>query len=887
MVNHLRIIVLAFLLIAAAAASNTVHAAGATWEDYIADGNKIFVQGTQQGTTYVNVYSTTPPANGSSINTMQVGGQTYYYLGWAGNVRNNTNGQGGAGMDKEVLFSNGTIIPQEFRNGVFQFNSQLINSNGILTSYNRYASGGGGFVGVAPSMPYGGTTYTTSNNTPTVVTIGPNGVVSQTGQTTSSGQYNNLATGGTTPTSGTTENTDIEFGCGILSGWNGLSRCVVAMVYYIIVLPVHYIFGLITDIYDWVLKKSLEYTNYEGKSATTDAIRIGWLAIRDILNITFIFALLWYAIGLIIGSKRDNQHLVNIILAAIFINFSWFIVSELVKISNAASMAIYNSISGGGESIASGFSSALGLGNLVSPKGIIEITNSSPANAILLMLFGVALMVILGVILLFTATLFVARYVIITILVVVSPAMFLGFIFPAYASQVKKDFWSSLQGQLIFPVAYFAMLWVSFNIVSAATAAITQTQWVDLLQLSPKAALGKFSDNLLSLLWLFAITVAFLVGSIVVAKKFAFQGNEWVGKIQDRTRKIVGGITFGAPATIGRRVIGGALGSRVSDAGLKMAGSSNGMTRALGRLTMAGGDKLQRSTFDLRQSGAAAAIAGKPLGAGEGSGKTYQQTEEDRMKKYAAERARLAQLNEKEKQAIESAQASHKAREKTLETEFKDHNHGRSVEDVERRMKGLAAQQSKAGDEVKAATEAHKQVVTQAKTMMEPIKVQKKAAQQNLTALQKRLNTLNKDIASGRLAGAALATAQAQAVAVGTQVTDRTNLISSIDAQLQAHEDTIARSQSRVDGIKKRQDRIKTVTNRYRARLSEHRHKVAESLHTMGNEVKEAQSGAKDRTRQFETDLGHTGFRDPFTRFDFAPTRSRREALRRMRDSGK
>jgi hypothetical protein len=735
--NWRRILLFALVLVGTALTvfplSNSAEAATPSAFDTFMNG-KVLVQSGNN----LNLYSSTITPQPGLASVVQ-NGTTYYFVGHAGTVQPSEN----SAFSNQAALS-GAAVPASLREMALQYST--VNPNGVVTGNANLYSSGGWSVGMrtvlgVPIPHVGGAV----SHTPVTIGGGAGGGGTSSGATVVSGaglshlSPSALAKDMVKSAMSSSGSTDLEFGCDVFGGMAGVMRCIAGLLYYVIVVPVQFVFSIIANLFDWVLKTTILKATYENPQ-----IRIGWLAIRDVINITFIFALLWHALGLIVGAPgRDNKHLVNIIIAAVFINFSWFIVSQLINLSNTASMALYNTIGGGGESIASGFASALGFGSLVANEGIIRLIQANPGNGILLMLAGAVLMVILGVILLFSVALFVGRYVVLTILAILSPLMFLGFIFPSYQDGIKKDFWGSLRGQLIFPVAYFAMLWISFNVIHAAGNEIKNADWAKLLQLSPEAAAGAFTEQLFSMLWLFAICIAFLVGSLIVAKKFSMMGHSWVGTIQKRTGAVVGAAMFGAPAVAARGVFG-SMGRAAANTGMGMQGSSNSLVRGIGRSMTFVGDRAQSASFDARAGAArilppTAGMAGEAGGVG-GYAAERAKKQKAHEERYDAQRKRLQQLTASEQARIDEIDREKREKIKLMEDNFArthgrndDGTPGRSLKETEQEVDRLTQEKNEKQSAHKRAQAAR---ATAAEALQAKLATQRASIEQQYATAQ-------------------------------------------------------------------------------------------------------------------------------------------------------
>lgn len=96
------------------------------------------------------------------------------------------------------------------------------------------------------------------------------------------------------------------------------------------------------------LNYSLWYTvvnmaQHYGNIPTIDST---WSTVRDVANMGFIFVLLYASIKTILGIGSDVRRLiVNMIVAAVLINFSLFITKVIIDASNVLAVFFYSAIS--------------------------------------------------------------------------------------------------------------------------------------------------------------------------------------------------------------------------------------------------------------------------------------------------------------------------------------------------------------------------------------------------------------------------------------------------------------------------------------------------------------------------------------------------------------
>lgn len=219
------------------------------------------------------------------------------------------------------------------------------------------------------------------------------------------------------------------------------------------------------------------------------AINLGWVIVRDICNIFFIFVLIYVSLGTIINGTRFGtmNMLKNVVIAALLINFSLFFTKTLVDVSNIFGNWLYggiqntlvaNSIEGGGKtSIAGliakrlgvmGFWSAAANSNGSGDTSVFGslFSLSDPSKGYIASMFRLAVVLIATYIFMYCAILFIARSITILFLMVFSPLGFMGSVLPQIKEYSNK-WWKELSAAAIFPIAFLLMLYISLQFINS------------------------------------------------------------------------------------------------------------------------------------------------------------------------------------------------------------------------------------------------------------------------------------------------------------------------------------------------------------------------------------------------------------------------------------
>ncbi|MFN3693250.1 MAG: hypothetical protein ACK4SL_04130 [Candidatus Paceibacteria bacterium] len=352
-----------------------------------------------------------------------------------------------------------------------------------------------------------------------------------------------------------------------------------------------------------------------------------WGTVRDIFNLTFIFGLVYIGFQIILGVNESSakRTIPLLIVAALLVNFSLFIVKFVVDFANLAALQIYNLFSaantlnaGGGQaspgtivdilggdtpSIALAFINTIGVTSLLSHNPSAGVADGVP----LFYTFGMIVVFLVLIYVFFAAAILITiRFAALTFYMIFSPIMFLGWVFPGMKSYSDK-FWSGLFGQAFFAPALLFMLYITYQL----SAGLAGPNRVDGRVFENQANALGFAQFIPYLV----LIVVFLMASLIVAKKMANQGASMVGKVNDwavsKAGLAAGGMTAGLMARAGRNTIGAAAYGIQNSEGFKEFAARNGR---FGKMMYSGVGKVADSSFDARKVGG----AGKLMGVGEG-----------------------------------------------------------------------------------------------------------------------------------------------------------------------------------------------------------------------------------------------------------------------------
>jgi len=297
-----------------------------------------------------------------------------------------------------------------------------------------------------------------------------------------------------------------------------------------------------------------EYQNF----INSDAVRIGWVIVRDICNMFFVVILLIIAFGTILHSENYNykKWLPKLILMAVLINFSKTICGLLIDATQIVMLTFVNAFKDVG---GANLTDILGLSN------IVTMAKGSDATVSLWTVVGAY---VLGIIYLLIATVVIAtmmmmlvmRLVMIWIYVVLSPAAYLLATFPG-GQKYSSRWWSEFVSNLIIGPVLAFFIWLSFAALqtySAATgnintkAAAEAAHVLDTTSSGNNALAGTNASTPASLIQ-FVIAIGMLLAGLKISQEIGGYAGDIAGKGMSKISKgasFAGGVaTKGLKAT--------------------------------------------------------------------------------------------------------------------------------------------------------------------------------------------------------------------------------------------------------------------------------------------------------------------------------------------------
>jgi hypothetical protein len=330
-----------------------------------------------------------------------------------------------------------------------------------------------------------------------------------------------------------------------------------------------------------------------------------WSVARDIFNLTFIFGLVYIGFKMILGtdSSETRRWLINIVIAALLVNFSLFITKFVVDVSNITAVEILN------------FPGAF----VENPPGEVDFAGSlmQPLQTITIVdqqknLQGqsddIGFSVIFATMLLFIVTAFVfmsagilliVRAAVLIVLMILSPFLFIGMVLPMFRG-LARSLWRRLFSNAFVAPIYIFFIYLTLQILGG---------------IGPSGSLGSISPSSVNasdpnfVAGIGASLGPFIIATVATGKRLEKYG-----------RRQMGNATLGGAAYAGRKVGGGVANKAAQSKTLRRLATSDSkygkyIARPAGQAALRSADKVAGASFDARN------VAGLGAATGLGTGK--------------------------------------------------------------------------------------------------------------------------------------------------------------------------------------------------------------------------------------------------------------------------
>ena len=382
------------------------------------------------------------------------------------------------------------------------------------------------------------------------------------------------------------------------------------------------------------------------KSGIGLAVNQTWVIIRDFVNMFFIFGFVYIGFKMILNSSDSNTRrwLVNILLAALLVNFSLFITKFAIDFTNQlASQIAVNGLGTTGEwdtetdlykvNLTSEFMSRMGVSDILGiDYKVVEGGGWGYIIGTAILFLTAAFVFAAGGIIL------IIRFAMLNLFMMLSPIMFLSWVLPPVKDTMQR-FWSAFFGRALYAPIYLLFIYFSLQIIAGLQISVTgenssfaNPNWAGTFQALNEVN-GGTATGTLGTLPFFILICIFLALSISFADKLGADGGSMAvklgrsfeRKVRQTTTKAAGSATLGLVGMAGQQTLGRGARALSNTQGLqKWAANSR-----VGRTALGATRGVADSSFDPRRVGG----VGKALGIGEGKKGGFSSRIKEREKK--------------------------------------------------------------------------------------------------------------------------------------------------------------------------------------------------------------------------------------------------------------
>jgi len=286
------------------------------------------------------------------------------------------------------------------------------------------------------------------------------------------------------------------------------------------------------------------------------AINVAWKIFRDLANMSFIFILVYAAIGIILnlGGVNTKKIIVNVVIIALLINFSLFFTKIIIDASNIVTIGFYNKITselGGKENgLAGPFMAKMSITSLYDPKGSIgnSIFQGQTASQIFITGTMGSIFILVAAFVFFSANImFIGRFVTLIFLLLLSPLAFASMALPN--DKYSKMWWKSLIDQCLFAPVFIALMWATLIVLGGIVATVPPTSTTSTLANVFVGSNGQApGEDSLKMVMNYMIVISMIIGCLIIAKQFGAYGSE---RALERGKKLKG--------LVQRKLVGGTI----------------------------------------------------------------------------------------------------------------------------------------------------------------------------------------------------------------------------------------------------------------------------------------------------------------------------------------
>lgn len=336
-----------------------------------------------------------------------------------------------------------------------------------------------------------------------------------------------------------------------------LEKAVVSFFGYIAILLIK-MFGFLLS---WAVKLIILVAQHN-VFINSRAVSVGWVVVRDVMNMFFIIILLVIAIGTILRSQRFTYKntIVKMIIMVIVVNFSKTICGFFIDASNVVMGAFVDAVKGNAEAhLISGF----GITDMLrfadpNQETTAEIKLIDTLVSIYLAVFMFIIATIVSVVI---VVILLGRIIALWILIILSPIAFVADILPV-TQKYAGQWWQAFTKYLIVGPVLMFFFWLSLIVMSDPTAPPINLVGFDPVSVSIQG--GSSAKNVAAAasaistpqrMFDYMVAIGLLFATLQMAQSMGVAGGSLAGKAHQMSQ----GMLSWAPKAAGKLAVGGAL----------------------------------------------------------------------------------------------------------------------------------------------------------------------------------------------------------------------------------------------------------------------------------------------------------------------------------------
>ena len=282
-----------------------------------------------------------------------------------------------------------------------------------------------------------------------------------------------------------------------------------------------------------------------------------WKLIRDFLNLFFILTLLYTAFTIVFQiASNYKKTLLSIVLAALFVNFSFPLTRVIIDATNVPMYYFINLIMGSttapveaGQKVLGPVLSASGLKSILIPPQNSLSKETTVAQLLMAIVFLFVFMVTIMVL----AVMLVIRMMALLLLVIFSPIGFAASVIPGL-KKYSDMWWDKLWQYALFGPAAMLMLYIATQFFSEIAADDTKQNMI----LATQGNIASTGSDFFASMGMYSITIIMLWMAIGLANSMSIAGAGAVAGTGEKFLKWAGRKTYNNP-------VGRGLGVGVKD----------------------------------------------------------------------------------------------------------------------------------------------------------------------------------------------------------------------------------------------------------------------------------------------------------------------------------